>query len=135
MTIIGIGIDLCLVERIRFSYEKLGQAWADEIFTRAEQTCCRAGRDPPQSFAVAFSCKEACSKALGTGFGNGIMPKEIEVLALGALPLIRLRGASLRRAKRRAGNKTPIDIFATCTTGQGFVSSSVIITARNYASG
>lgn len=73
-----IGIDTVLISRIKKSIES--RAFTDRVFTAAEQSYCNAKADPAQSYAGMFCLKEAAVKAAGLGFGNGIMPADIEVL-------------------------------------------------------
>lgn len=64
--ILGIGTDLCRVERIRRSVAHLGKAWLDEVFTEEEQVRLRLGEEQAHVAAIGFALKEACAKAIGT---------------------------------------------------------------------
>ncbi|MDP2697831.1 holo-ACP synthase [Thalassospira sp.] len=71
--IIGIGTDLCDIRRIESALERFGDRFLKRVFTVTEIT--RAQRRPHRmasSLAMSFAAKEACSKALGTGFRRGV---------------------------------------------------------------
>lgn len=76
--IVGIGADLCRIERIRRSLDHLGRPWIEELFTAKEAEWCSSAPDPGLKFATLFCCKEACAKALGTGFTNKVDARDIE---------------------------------------------------------
>ena len=100
--VIGVGTDLCAIERITSARTRHGQAFLDKVFTPAEQATCLGRGDPDASFAARWAAKEAVSKALGTGIGAelGLTSVEVTEDALGA-PGIRLdaRGETLLRAR------------------------------------
>jgi holo-[acyl-carrier protein] synthase len=77
--LVGTGIDLTEIPRIRQSIERYGQRFLDRIFTPAEQAYCLRKRNSAESFAARFAAKEAASKALGTGIHQGVSWLEIEV--------------------------------------------------------
>lgn len=95
--ILGLGVDLCHVERIRRSLNGLGEAWIDELFTVQERKLCRKGADHAQLFARAFCGKEACFKALGTGNTDEIGWRDIEILQCDGAATAQLSGGALRR--------------------------------------
>ena len=66
--VIGVGVDLTEISRIRAAHQKHGQSFLDKIFTADEQAFCLTKADPYPSFAARCAAKEAVSKALGTGF-------------------------------------------------------------------
>ena len=97
--ILGIGTDLVDIRRIERSLDRFGARFARRMFTEAERA--RAERDPAQrvaAYAKRFAAKEACAKALGTGFAQGVSWREIAVTAgVGGPPAIELAGAALHR--------------------------------------
>jgi holo-[acyl-carrier protein] synthase len=95
--IIGVGADLCRIERIRRSLDHFGQSWIDELFTTKEAAWCSSGPDPGLAFARLFCCKEACAKALGTGFTNNVDPRDIEFSPLIEVTLHRGARTRLKR--------------------------------------
>ena len=77
--ILGTGIDLIEVERIRSSFQKFGERFALRILVGGELEYCLSHRDPAPFIAARFAAKEAVSKAFGTGIGASIGWHDIEV--------------------------------------------------------
>lgn len=73
-----IGIDTVRISRIEKAIENA--AFVNRVFTDAEQSYCNAKPNSAQSYAGIFCAKEAAVKALGIGFGGGVMPADIEVM-------------------------------------------------------
>lgn len=74
--IVGLGIDLVDMDRIRVAYNKYGLRFLGRFLTDNEIEA--ALRKPPSYIAGRFAAKEAAVKALGTGFSQGITPRQIE---------------------------------------------------------
>ncbi len=100
--IVGSGIDITEVGRIRKSLERFGERFQGHIYTAAEIAYCQARRlRAAESFAARFAAKEAAAKALGTGIGRGVAWKEIEVRREpGHAPTIALSGRAAEHAAR-----------------------------------
>ncbi|MGO9336921.1 MAG: holo-ACP synthase [Terracidiphilus sp.] len=99
--IVGSGIDLAEVGRIRQSIDRYGSRFLDRIFTAAEQAYCQRKRNSAESFAARFAAKEAGAKALGTGISQGVSWLEIEVVReRGGRPTLRLYGRAAQFAQR-----------------------------------
>lgn len=80
MSIVGLGIDLVEVERIRDLLAKHGDRFKNRTFTPGEIAYCDACADPAMHYAARFAAKEAAAKALGTGlWAEGVDWKDIEV--------------------------------------------------------
>jgi holo-[acyl-carrier protein] synthase len=77
--LVGTGIDLAEIPRIRQSIARFGNRFLDRIFTANEKAYCLRKRDAAESFAARFAAKEAAAKALGTGINFGVTWTEIEV--------------------------------------------------------
>ena len=77
--LLGTGIDLTEIPRIRNSIERFGNRFLDRIFTAGEKAYCQRKRNAAESFAARFAAKEAAAKALGTGISYGVTWLEIEV--------------------------------------------------------
>jgi holo-[acyl-carrier protein] synthase len=77
--IIGTGIDIIEVTRIRASCEKFGERFPTRILLPSEMEYCMSHKDPAPYIAVRFAAKEAVSKAFGTGIGGSIGWHDIEV--------------------------------------------------------
>jgi holo-[acyl-carrier protein] synthase len=98
--IIGIGTDIVDIRRIERTIARFGERFLDRIFTAKERARAerRANRVP--TYAKRFAAKEACAKALGTGFRKGVFFRDIGVvnLASGQPTLSLTGGASARLA-------------------------------------
>ena len=98
--IIGIGSDLCDIRRIERAMERFGDRFLQRVFTTDERA--RAARRHPSSqpatYAKRFAAKEACAKALGTGFRSGVFLSDIGVANLpsGQPTLVLTSGAARR---------------------------------------
>jgi len=114
MSVLGIGIDIVEVARIRASLERHGERFHQKICTAAETEYCSRMRDPAPFFAVRFAAKEAVSKALGTGIGTacGWLDIEVRRKASGE-PFIVLHGAGAETAKRLGIGKILISLSHT----------------------
>jgi holo-[acyl-carrier protein] synthase len=102
--ILGLGVDVCDVERIRRALEgRTGERFRERVFTPAERAYCEArGRGRFASYAVRFAAKEAGMKALGTGWGEGVSWHDFEVVRpASGPPRLVLHGAAAARARRR----------------------------------
>lgn len=96
--IIGIGSDLCDIDRITRTLERHGDRFTHRVFTDAERARCdrRAARAP--GYARRFAAKEACAKALGTGLSAGVFWRDMEVVNLpSGQPTLRLSGGAAAR--------------------------------------
>ena len=100
--IVGIGVDLAEVDRIRDALERsTGARFRDRVYTAGEQAYCERRRRKYESYAARFAAKEAVMKALGRGWSREIGWTEIEVVReRGGRPTIRLHGNAAQYAKR-----------------------------------
>jgi holo-[acyl-carrier protein] synthase len=129
--IIGLGSDLCNIERIANSLERFGERFIRRVFTEAERA--KAERRPftqAGTYAKRFAAKEAFSKAVGTGFKRGVFMKDIGVVNLpSGAPTLRLSGG----AKERLDAITPpghaARIHLTMTDDHPFALAVVVIEA------
>ncbi|MDE6201117.1 MAG: holo-ACP synthase [Clostridiales bacterium] len=93
-----IGIDTIRISRIKEAIENA--AFTDRVFTAAEQRYCNGKANSAQSYAGIFCVKEAAVKALGIGFGNGVMPSDIEVAhSEGGAPTLNFYGGAVEKFK------------------------------------
>ena len=100
--ILGVGIDLVEVGRIRDSLERLGERFARRILCPAEYEYCFSHTDPSTHVAARFAAKEAVSKAFGTGIGTELGWLDIEVIRLeSGSTQVRLQGAGTQLMERR----------------------------------
>jgi holo-[acyl-carrier protein] synthase len=91
--IIGIGIDIIEISRIKKSIEKFGDHFLEKIFTPGEIEYCLAKANKYQHFAARFSAKEAVAKAMSTGWNNEFSWQNIEVFnEPTGMPYVKLTG-------------------------------------------
>ena len=130
--IIGIGSDLCNIDRIQNSLDRWGDKFLNRVFTDVEKAKAtsrpftRAG-----TLAKRFAAKEAFSKAVGTGFRRGVYMRDIGVvnLASGA-PTLQLTGGARARLDALAPEGHAIDIHLTMTDDHPWAQAFVILSAR-----
>jgi holo-[acyl-carrier protein] synthase len=128
--ILGLGSDLIDIRRIERAIARFGERFLDRIFTEAERRKCDRRANPAASYARRFAAKEACSKALGTGFRRGVFWRDLGVVNLpSGRPTMRLTGGALRRLREitPAGMSARLDI--TLTDEPPMAQAVVIITA------
>ncbi|MDQ6632629.1 MAG: holo-ACP synthase [Verrucomicrobiota bacterium] len=77
--ILGTGIDIIEVARIKASYEKFGERFLNRILRGAEITYCLSHKNPAPFLAARFAAKEAISKAFGTGIGAQLGWQDLEI--------------------------------------------------------
>ena len=98
--ILGIGFDLLDVSRMARLLGGHGGRFESRVFTGAELSDCEGRVDRAQALAARFAAKEACLKALGTGWSQGLGFQQVEVLrADGGRPVLRLLGSAKARAE------------------------------------
>jgi holo-[acyl-carrier protein] synthase len=78
--IVGTGIDIAEVPRIRHSIERFGERFLGRIFTAAERRYCDSKANRVERYAARFAAKEAAMKALGTGWNHGVRWQDCEVV-------------------------------------------------------
>ncbi len=93
--ILGIGNDLIDIRRIERSLDRWGTRFTDRIFTEIERGKSDRRRMRAASYAKRFAAKEACSKALGTGFRRGVYWRDMGVVNLpSGRPTLKLEGGA-----------------------------------------
>ena len=128
--ILGIGSDLCDVRRIERIIGRYGERFIDRIFTATERAKADRRATRIETFAKRFAAKEACAKALGTGFRRGVFWRDLGVVNLpSGRPTMELTGGALARldALTPAGFVARIDV--TITDEGPMAHAMVIITA------
>lgn len=99
--ILGLGMDLVEVARIRRLREGRGERFLRRVFTEGELAACLARRLPDPGLAARFAAKEAGMKALGTGWGQGVGWHDLEVEGAGdGPPRLGLQGGARAVAER-----------------------------------
>ena len=124
MKLIGIGLDLCEVERMRDLMARHEGRFELRTFTEGERAYCTKNIDPAMHYAARFAAKEAVAKALGTGFADGVGWSDIEVIrAINGQPSIQLHGSTAQRAKELGAKQ----IHLTLTHTKDTAAASVVI--------
>ena len=91
--IVGTGIDIAEVPRIREAIERYGQRFLERIYTEAEMRYCDSKANRMERYAARFAAKEAAMKALGTGWNHGVRWRDCEVVrAPGGRPTMSFHG-------------------------------------------
>ena len=128
--IVGIGSDLCDIRRIEASLQRFGDRITHSVFTDIERARSEKKPDRASSYAKRFAAKEACSKALGTGFSRSVFLSDIGVINLpGGKPTLALTGGAAEHLAGLvpAGCKPVIHI--TLTDDHPYAQAFVIIEA------
>jgi holo-[acyl-carrier protein] synthase len=129
--IIGLGSDLCNIERIQASLDRFGDRFEARVFTDVERA--KAAQRPftkAGTLAKRFAAKEAFSKAVGTGFNAGVFMKDIGVInAPGGAPMLHLTGGAKARldALTPPGHHTRVHL--TMTDDHPWAQALVVIEA------
>ena len=99
--ILGIGTDLCDIRRIEKSLERFGDRFLCRLFSESERLKALQRQNPATSLAQSFAAKEACAKALGTGFREGVFWRDIVVKNLETgQPVMKITGGALVRMQK-----------------------------------
>ena len=130
--IIGMGSDLCNIERIQNSLDRWGEKFERRVFTEVERA--KAARRPftrAGTFAKRFAAKEAFTKAIGTGFSNGVFHKDIGVVnAPSGAPTLALSGGAKARLEALIPDGHEVVIHLTLTDDHPWAQAFVVIEAR-----
>jgi holo-[acyl-carrier protein] synthase len=114
--ILGIGSDIIDIRRVERTLERYGRRFIDRVFTEIEQRKSEGRRNRAASYAKRFAAKEACSKALGTGFRRGVYWRDLGVVNLpSGKPTLALSGGAARRLAEITplGMRAQIDLTIT----------------------
>lgn len=130
--ILGIGSDLCNIERIEATLARFGDRFRDRVFTEREQ---RKAESRPRAVAATYAkrwaAKEACSKALGTGLRMGIVWKDMAVSNLrSGQPVMQLSGWAAERLRDMLPEGHEAVIHLTLTDDHPWAQAFVVIEAR-----
>ncbi len=130
LALIGLGSDLCNIERIASSIERFGTRFINRIFTDIEQAKAeRRELTRAATYAKRFAAKEACAKALGTGFRQGVFWRDMGVVNLpSGAPTLQLAGGAAARLAQitPAGHKATVHL--TMTDDHPWAQAIVLIT-------
>jgi holo-[acyl-carrier protein] synthase len=131
--ILGLGSDICDIRRIERSLERFGERFVARVFTDAERRKAerRSGRSKAGTYAKRFAAKEACAKALGTGFARGVFMSDLGVVNLpGGQPTLRLSGGAAVRLAQLTPPGMQARVDLTMTDEYPYAYAQVIISAE-----
>ena len=132
MMVLGLGSDLCNIERIKSSIDRFGNRFINRIFTDIE--IAKANRREltrTATFAKRFAAKEACAKALGTGIRRGVFFRDMGVVNLpSGQPTLKLSGGAAHRLAAMTPDGMTPEIHLTITDDHPWAQAMVLITAR-----
>jgi holo-[acyl-carrier protein] synthase len=130
--ILGLGSDLCNIERIETALGRHGERFELRCFTEVERA--KAARRPftrAGTYAKRFAAKEAFSKAVGTGFYRGVYMKDIGVVnAPSGAPTLSLTGGAAKRLAEMVPDGHEAVIHLTLTDDHPWAQAFVVIEAR-----
>ncbi len=105
--IVGTGVDIAETARIEQALERHGERFFKRLFTPAEIAYCEKFKNKAERLAARFAAKEAAFKALGTGWGNGVRWRDVEITHQpSGKPELLLTGRALELAKELGVTRT-----------------------------
>ena len=120
--ILGTGIDLAEVPRVRAAIERYGGRFIERIYTPAEIAYVERKANRYERYAARFAAKEAGMKAIGTGWRHGVRWQDFEVLNLpSGRPTLKLHGVAARVAERLGVRAISLSLTHTAQQGMAFV--------------
>ena len=129
--IVGLGSDLCNIERIQRSLDRFGDRFTHRVFTDRERA--KAERRPftrAGTYAKRFAAKEAFAKAVGTGFARGVFLRDIGVVNLaGGAPTLALTGGAKARLDALTPEGHAMRVHLTLTDDHPWAQAFVILEA------
>ena len=129
--ILGIGIDICEIDRISNTLKKYKERFEERCFTSLERKKCQGTYNKSNCYAKRFAAKEATSKALGTGISNGISWQQIEIENLSSgKPKINLFGNAKKKLETLLPKNMTSNILITITDEKDYAQALVIIEAK-----
>lgn len=129
--IIGLGSDLCSIERIQASLGRFGERFESRVFTEVERAKAnRRTLTKAATLAKRFAAKEAFSKAVGTGFKAGVFMKDIGVVnAPSGAPTLALTGGAADRLQALTPQGYEAVVHLTLTDDHPWAQAFVVIEA------
>jgi holo-[acyl-carrier protein] synthase len=129
--IIGIGNDIVDIRRVEKTLGRFGDRFRDRIFTDIEKKKSDRRVERAASYAKRFAAKEACSKALGTGFNRGVFWKDMGVVnEPSGRPTMVLTGGALEQLQRLVPAGMYPKVHLTITDDFPYAQAVVIIEAN-----
>ena len=133
--ILGIGTDLCNIDRIAATLNRFGDRFRNRVFTEHEQAKANSRpRAIAATYAKRWAAKEACSKALGTGLRMGISWKDMAVTNLrSGQPVMHLSGWAAERLAAMTPPGHHAIVHVTLTDDHPWAQAFVVIESRPIA--
>jgi holo-[acyl-carrier protein] synthase len=120
--IVGTGIDIAEVPRVRAAIERYGARFVERIYTPAEIAYVQRKANRYERYAARFAAKEAGMKAIGTGWRHGVRWRDFEVANLpGGKPTLRLHGVAAQVAAKLGVRSISLSLTHTAEQGMAFV--------------
>lgn len=130
MHVLGIGSDLIDIRRIEKTIDRFGDRFLDRIYTDLEKQRSDGRRNRIESYAKRYAAKEACAKALGTGFRRGVYWRDMGVANMrGGKPTMVLTNGALLRLIEITPEGMVAQIDLTITDEPPMAQAFVMITA------
>lgn len=112
--IVGTGIDIAEVARIRVTIERHGERFLKRVFTEGERQYCESKANRIERYAARFAAKEAGMKAIGTGWNHGVRWRDIEVARKpGGRPTLLLHGKAAEFAAKLGATNIALSLTHT----------------------
>ena len=112
--IVGTGVDIAEVGRIKAAVERFGDRFLKRVFTLAEVRYCMGKVNTAERLAARFAAKEAGMKAIGTGLRHGVTWQDVEVLRMpGQRPVLKFSGKAAEFAERLGCKRTHLSLSHT----------------------
>ena len=128
--ILGVGTDLLDIRRLERALERWGERFCERVYTDLERSRCDGHVSRAARYAQRYAAKEACAKALGTGFRQGVAWRDIEVDNLrSGKPFMRLSGGAASRLESLTPPRLSAAIELSLTDEYPFAHAIVIIFA------
>ena len=128
--IVGIGSDLADIRRIKSVLDRFGPRFVERVFTEVEAARSERKGDRAASYAKRFAAKEACAKALGTGFRRGVFWRDMGVVnAPSGKPTLQLTGGAAERLSALIPPGMTAMIHLSLTDDHPYAQAFVIIEA------
>ena len=111
MNLVGIGIDVVEVSRVKSSLDEFGERFLKRVFTEAEREYCERQKRPELHLAARFAAKEAVAKAFGTGIGKEIGWLDMEITRReSGEPMVILTGGGAKYAESRGVTQVMVSL-------------------------
>ncbi len=128
--ILGIGTDLADVARVERTLARFGDRFTQRVFTEDERQAAGRRAQPASRYAMFFAAKEACAKALGTGFRRGVYWRDLRVTHLrSGKPVMNLAGGAAERLSELVPDGMLPQVELTLTDERQLAHAVVVIAA------